>query len=179
MAIEEFSGDYRFLSNFWLCRIEFNKYKFASVEHAYQAAKSPHKEHWAMFSISGSVTKPSEAKRLGRQLRLRDDWETVKIAIMKQLLEQKFPAERNHHLSKMLDATNNHLLVEGNTWGDKFWGKCDGEGRNVLGKLLMKIREKNRLVVRASATTPLIEALKKAKTEHWEYELSDELKGLL
>ena len=70
-------------------------------------------------------------------MKLRPDWETEKISIMRALLRLKFadPA-----LRAQLVATGVRPLVEGNRWGDRFWGVCGGNGQNMLGKLLMEIR---------------------------------------
>jgi ribA/ribD-fused uncharacterized protein len=68
----------------------------------------------------------------------RPDWEDVKVGIMWQLLTDKFI--RHENLRRQLLATGDEELVEGNTWGDRFWGVCDGEGRNMLGVLLMRVR---------------------------------------
>ena len=47
----------------------------------------------------------------------------------------------NPDLKEKLLATGNEELVEGNWWGDQYWGICDGIGKNKLGKLLMKVRK--------------------------------------
>ena len=60
---------------------------------------------------------------------------------MKDLLEQKFAKPE---LKKLLLATDDMLLVEGNTWGDTYWGVCNGIGFNMLGKLLVELRSQLR-----------------------------------
>jgi predicted NAD-dependent protein-ADP-ribosyltransferase YbiA (DUF1768 family) len=75
---------------------------------------------------------------MGRAVTLRHDWEAVKFSYMELGLRLKF---QNSDLAEKLIATGDEELVEGNTWGDRVWGVCDGEGENRLGKLLMKIRE--------------------------------------
>ena len=77
-------------------------------------------------------------KRKGRRVKLRSDWEQVKTTVMREVLGIKF---LDPELSSKLLATGNEELIEGNTWNDRFWGVCRGSGRNVLGKLLMEIRE--------------------------------------
>lgn len=129
-----FSGEHRFLSNFWPCEVRYGDVKFNSVEAAYQAAKCASREEVLRFQHLG----PKEAKRLGRSVRLRDDWERVKLGVMQALLEQKFASGSD--LARRLVATHPAALVEGNWWGDKFWGVCDGEGENHLGRLLMLVR---------------------------------------
>ena len=82
---------------------------------------------------------PSEAKKAGRKVILRSDWEIVKVDLMYKIVKAKFA--QNIDLALKLAATNNEELVEGNTWGDKIWGKVNGEGQTLLGKILMDIRD--------------------------------------
>jgi predicted NAD-dependent protein-ADP-ribosyltransferase YbiA (DUF1768 family) len=69
---------------------------------------------------------------------VRPDWDDTKINTMLTLLRQKFAL--GSELAKKLLDTGNRDLVEGNTWGDTFWGVCKGQGENMLGKLLMQVR---------------------------------------
>jgi hypothetical protein len=80
---------------------------------------------------------PGESKKLGRRCPVREDWEEIKLSVMEELVRSKFS---NPKLSQKLLETNDKLLVEGNTWGDTFWGVCNGRGENHLGKILMKVR---------------------------------------
>jgi hypothetical protein len=79
------------------------------------------------------------AKKLGRKCTIREDWDYIKLGIMDQILRAKF--EQNPNLMAKLKATAPKELVEGNTWGDTYWGVCRGRGENHLGRLLMKIRD--------------------------------------
>lgn len=133
--IDRFSGDYRFLSNFWLCQVPMEDEWYASVEHAYQAAKTLNPE--ARMRIK-NARGPGDAKKLGNQVVLRGDWDLVRIQYMRHLVWQKFALHQ--HLRDKLIATGNAELVEGNTWGDRFWGVCRGVGENNLGKILMEVR---------------------------------------
>ena len=89
---------------------------------------------------------PGKAKQLGRKVTMRENWNEIKVKVMFCLLEIKFEAGGNWR--KKLDATKGNDLVEWNWWHDNFWGKCkceackDIEGKNMLGRLLMKIRDK-------------------------------------
>lgn len=67
------------------------------------------------------------------------DFDLIKVEIMRDLLEQKFYPGSD--LAGQLMSTGFVDIIEGNTWGDTFWGVCRGKGENHLGKLLMKIRE--------------------------------------
>ena len=140
--IESFHGDYRFLSNFWLCPVEYNDMIYPSSEHAFQATKaSNQKDH----DFVASAQTPGVAKRRGKQLklqnRLRADWTQVSLSVMATVLRAKF---RNADLRTLLLETGDAELVEGNTWGDTFWGVCDGKGENWLGILLMALRDRIR-----------------------------------
>lgn len=130
-----FRGDYAFLSNFHKCKIEFEGYIYPTVEHAFQAAKTFDKEEREKIR---SVASPVIAKRIGRKVKLRNDWEIVKSDIMYTLLKKKFA---DQELKKMLLATGDAELIEGNNHGDRYWGQVNGSGKNMLGKLLMQVRE--------------------------------------
>ncbi len=134
-AISSFSGKNRFLSNFWLCRVTFEGVEYDSTEHAYQAAKTVSEElrEWVRTAPS-----PGQAKKRAYRLTLRPDWDDVKEHVMLALLREKF---KDPELRAKLLATGDAELVEGNTWGDKYWGVCDGEGQNRLGVLLMLVRD--------------------------------------
>ena len=138
--IECFTGPYAFLSNFYPCRVTFYGLTFPSVEAAFQAAKCANAQDRAQFQ---DMT-PSQAKHRGRQIQMRDDWDTRKLTIMHNLLVHKFN-EKPELISKLL-ATGGAVLVEGNTWHDNYWGcctcsRCAGRrGRNNLGRLLMQLR---------------------------------------
>jgi len=133
-VIDRFRGEFDWLSNFFLCQVEFEGMNFSNVEAAFQAAKClDMKERERFFGLSGG-----QAKRLGRRVDLRSDWEEVKIEIMRQVLKSKFT--QNSELREKLIATGDTELIEGNNWNDTFWGVCRGKGRNHLGKLLMEVR---------------------------------------
>jgi hypothetical protein len=136
MPITEFSGRYRFLSNFHPAAVQYGGHTYATVEHAFQAAKTL--EAAERLAIRRCET-PGKAKRAGREVTLREDWDVVRVPIMRSLLEQKF-SERNPALMAALCLTAPEQLVEGNSWGDTFWGVCRGRGANTLGVLLMDIR---------------------------------------
>lgn len=137
--IGQFQGEYRWLSNFAPVTVEMGGSVYPSVEHAYQAAKTVDVGERAR--ILEALT-PGEAKRRGRYLTLRTDWDDVKVSIMKELLREKFCQA----LYRMrLLATGEQEIVEGNHWGDTYWGKCNGKGLNMLGQLIMQVREELRM----------------------------------
>lgn len=135
MKIDSFFGEYRFLSNFYPGEIEFEGIKYPTVEHAYQASKTLDEN---IRKCVASLPTPMDAKKSGsRSIELRSDWERVKFDIMKECVSKKFNIPE---LKEMLLNTGSAELIEGNTWGDKIWGVCEGQGQNLLGKILMEIR---------------------------------------
>ena len=140
--ILEFQYKYRFLSNFWPVSngvtLDDSKVKFPTIEHAYQAAKSGNLLTYHKFS---KLRSPGEAKRAGKSLVLRNDWDHIKLQVMYELVKQKFSQEP---LKTQLLNTGDVLLIEGNKWNDTFWGVCRGKGMNHLGEILMRVREELR-----------------------------------
>jgi len=134
--IYRFSGKFRFLSNFYPCKIEYEGIQYPSVEHAYQASKTL--DINIRKKIAG-LKSAGEAKRVGRRVKLRDDWERVKLSIMEDLVRIKFTT--NNELKNKLISLKGYTLIEGNNWGDTFWGVCNGTGKNHLGRILMKVRD--------------------------------------
>lgn len=138
MVIDSFSGKYRFLSNFFPADVVLDGEHYSTVEHAYQAAKTTDPMERKVIQI---MQTPGLARSAGRSKvvirHLRTNWESIKVAVMLGLLHQKFA---NHIMRSALRATGNATLIEGNTWGDKFWGQVSGEGDNMLGILLMMVR---------------------------------------
>ncbi len=139
--IDSFQGEYRWLSNFWLVTVKYDGQYYDSVEHAYVAAKTTDPVIRRMIALT---EKPGKVKRFGKTMHVRPDWESIKVEVMHDLLRQKF---RYTRLKGLLLATGFVELIEGNTWGDTFWGVCNGEGQNMLGKLLMDVRAELRIEV--------------------------------
>lgn len=130
--IDSFRGKYAFLSNFSDSKIEINGITFRNSEAAFQSFKDPSRQS-EFSSLSGI-----EAKRKGKQVHIRSDWDDVKDEVMYCVLWVKF--DQNEDLKRMLLITGDELLVEGNNWGDEYWGVCKGVGQNNLGKILMRLR---------------------------------------
>lgn len=141
--ITEFRGEYRFLSNFW----PLNGGTTMTAEHFYQAAKavSADDQRWVYDAPT-----PGEAKRRGRRVTVRSDWDDVKLEIMLAVVRAKFTD--NDELARRLVATGDAALVEGNEWHDNYWGRCtcarcvraEIVGQNHLGKILMQVRDELR-----------------------------------
>lgn len=146
LVIDKFEGDYAFLSNFFPSPIPFDKnneynYIAPTVEHAFQATKTPNIEE--AIEILKAPT-PGKAKRLGRKCKLANNWETIKEEVMLDYVRLKFQIP---DLKEKLLATDDAILIEGTTWHDNIWGNCSCpncvniEGQNKLGKILMKVRD--------------------------------------
>lgn len=142
MRIEHFRGDYAFLSNFWEVPVTYKGLTYGSNEAAFQAQKCMTEEEKLPFT----QMRPSRSKKERRQVKLRPDWEDVKVGIMEEIVRAKFT--QNEDMKWRLLATGDAELVEGNTWHDTCWGVDlkTGEGQNHLGKILMKIREERKNV---------------------------------
>jgi len=125
-VISEFQGPYRFLSNFWI------EPDGTCVEVEYQQSKTD-----PPSNFSGMT--PGQAKRAGIRAKLRPDWNSIKVGIMIGLVRRKFSDHPS--LAAKLISTGSEQLIEGNRWGDRFWGVCGGSGLNKLGEILMKVRE--------------------------------------
>lgn len=148
-VIDSFRFAHGFLSNFSAARVVLDGMAYPTVEHAFQAAKASVDQrvqiwqHGKLVSLRWRVhiqlaKTPGEAKKLGRQVPLRDDWGLIRVGVMRDLLYQKFAPGRIH--LTLLLQTGDALLIEGNTWRDTYWGVCEGKGTNMLGQLLMEVR---------------------------------------
>ena len=133
MKINAFKNEYNFLSNFYPCKVIYNGTTFENSEAAFQAAKC-----WSRADEFIHLS-ASDAKRLGRSVEMREDWEIVKNRIMRDVVLAKF--SQNEDLKEKLLATRDAYLEEGNTWGDRYWGTVDGVGENWLGHILMSVRD--------------------------------------
>jgi len=134
--IDSFSGKYDFLSNFYPHPVTVAGLTYPTNEHAYQAMKSSSRtvrEHIA------AAASPGQAKRMGRHLELKTDWNIERLYVMELLVDMKF---NDPDLRWRLIETDAHTLIEGNTWGDTFWGVCNGVGENHLGRILERKRKK-------------------------------------
>jgi ribA/ribD-fused uncharacterized protein len=134
--IDCFGGEFHFLSNFYPAYVLYEGIVWPSSEHAYQAMKTTDENQRLNISI---LDTPGEAKKMGKAVKMRVDWDDVKLDIMEEIVRAKFT--QNPQLQTMLLYTEDLEIIEGNTWGDTFWGVCDGVGENHLGKILMKIRD--------------------------------------
>ena len=136
-----FQDERRFLSNFWECSVTIAGMTFPSAEHAYQALKTMNRDE--REAVRDCKT-PGQAKRAGRQVTFRRDWNALRLDVMHAVVLKKF--EQNEDLQILLIDTGDEELVENNVWHDNFWGNCTCEkctkyfGFNFLGKILMSVR---------------------------------------
>ena len=139
--IVEFDGQYDFLSNFYPSSILYEGIVYPTNEHFFQAMKTL--DPAERQKIANAET-PGKAKRMGRNVKLRPDWEKIKVDVMRTGLMLKFT---DAALAEKLIATGDEELVEGNWWCDQTWGSCTcpkhirTPGRNLLGMLLMEVRK--------------------------------------
>ena len=162
MAIDNYRGDYAFLSNFYYSPITvrmeylpglFHRLAFPTLEHAYQASSV------ARFSdvlIIQSLREPGDAKRAAHEMQSVNDWHDRRLKVMNKLIDIKFWLDIDvfthldgyiPEITKKLLDTGEEMLIEGNTWGDVYWGVCNGTGENNLGKLQMRRRAHLREII--------------------------------
>lgn len=134
-AIHSFRGSYSFLSNFYTSRFTLEGTTYLTVEHAFQAAKALDLFDQETILLAETA---EDAKHLGRLVSLRPDWELVKEKLMYNFVNEKF--KQNEEIKQKLFKTGNSYLEEGNMHGDTEWGVCKGKGKNLLGKILMRVR---------------------------------------
>ena len=134
MTINSFCNEYFFLSNFYAVPVKYRGLTYLNSEAAFQAQKCINPRD----KIAFTNLNPSEAKRKGRSIQLVDGWEQVKVSIMTEIVQAKF--EQNKDIAQKLIATGDAYLEEGNNWGDRTWGTVNGQGTNLLGHILMKVR---------------------------------------
>lgn len=139
--VNGFAGEHRFLSNFHEHPLTWDAADYPSGEAAYNAGKTLDPQQRAWIAAAPSA---SEAKRRGRRVALRPDWDDLhRYVVMQQVIAAKFtdPA-----LAERLLATGTSCLIERNTWHDQTWGCCSCPrhqpipGKNLLGRYLMRHR---------------------------------------
>lgn len=116
---------------------------YPTAEHAFHAGKALTDDD--RVRVRDAPT-PGAAKRLGRQLVLRPNWEVVKAEVMYHVVRTKFAP--GTYLAELLLATRDAWLVEGNWWHDQYWGDCHCNTRrachrpgvNMLGQILTHVR---------------------------------------
>lgn len=129
-----FRNEYWFLSNMYPCKIRVNGLEFKCAEACFQSFKTTDTELRAKFQHLNGF----EAKKLGKKIKLRPDWNDIRLEVMYRVVFAKF---RQHPELKTKLLNISEMIIEDNTWHDTFWGKCNGVGKNKLGIILMTIRD--------------------------------------
>ena len=130
-----FRNEYWFLSNMYPCEIRVNGLVFTCAEACFQSFKTTDVNERKKFQgINGF-----EAKKLGRSVSLRSDWNDIRIEVMFRVIHAKF--SQHPELTKKLQNTGDLPIIEDNTWKDTFWGRYNGKGHNLLGQILMSERD--------------------------------------
>lgn len=151
-VVPEFRGEYYWLSNYFTARFKWRNICFTSAEQAFAYAKTfyalelTEAEHFADLIFRAET--PGDAKKLGRRVPINiEEWDKQKVWMMREIVHAKFlHNESEHDLIGKLINTGVMMLVEGNDWGDKFWGRCLDKttgkmvGFNTLGVILMEER---------------------------------------
>ena len=132
-VINSFDGEYDFLSNFYECPILWKGNLYRNSESIYQSYKTLDNVPFDFTKTTGS-----QAKKISKKLNVRPDWNKIKFDLMYEICQEKF--NQNTDIAQKLMNTGDAILIEGNYWGDTYWGKCKGVGQNKLGQTLMRIR---------------------------------------
>lgn len=137
-VIGPFKNEYEFLSNFHEAELVYNGTEFPTSEHAFQAMKA--RDEAELYQEIAAADEPNEAKELGKKPSLPENWGDEKKYIMLEIVTAKFA--QNPELRAQLLGTEEKFLVELNWWGDDYWGadSQSGEGKNMLGRILMEVR---------------------------------------
>ncbi len=117
-----------------------------SVEHYYQFKKFEKTDYEYAVKIKNAPT-PKDAKILSmKNDNIPSNWDDIKVDILKSAVKVKF--ETYDNLKKLLLSTGDEELVENNV-EDSFWGiGSDGKGKNMMGKILMSLREELKKAVK-------------------------------
>lgn len=127
--------EHGYCSNFYRSPIKMNGKVYPTVEHYYQASKTLILEEHEMVRL---LPTPKEAKFAGAHVTLRRGWDDIKAEVMLEGLRAKFT--QHPDLKEKLLSTGDARLHENSPW-DKYWGYANGEGLDMLGRLLMQVRE--------------------------------------
>jgi len=139
--IKGFFGKWRDLSNFGKGKVTMDGRTFYTSEAAYMAQKTFDPEEKDALA---TIREGKDAKKYGQTVKLRPDWDDVRVEAMERVLLAKFL--QNPELAELLLSTGNKYLEETNWWNDTFWGVCGGVGENHLGQCLMRVRHQLRSI---------------------------------
>lgn len=132
------SDEFGCFSNFAPYPVRMDGKVWPTSEHYFQAQKFEEVEHREKIRKAKS---PMIAARMGRDRKkpLRRDWESVKVSVMREVVRAKFT--QHEDIRQILLSTGDAKIVE-HTENDAYWGDGgDGAGKNMLGRVLMEVRE--------------------------------------
>lgn len=130
---------YASFSNFFPCEFELDGKKWSCSEQALMFYKSEDKSYQKKIL---QTKDPHTVKALGRQAKLRPDWDEIKFDLMIRILNAKF--SQNKSLGRLLVSTEDRMIHE--DCPDPWWGGGPNHprGRDLLGKALRRVRDQIR-----------------------------------
>ena len=139
-VINQFNGEYDFLSNRFGCRFVWQGLQYGNAEAAFQSSKcmdASERKAYAGCSADKAALK-------GREQAPFPGWEDARLNIMGSILRAKF--EQNLSLMKKLTDTGSCILINGNNKQETYWGVdlYSWQGENHLGRIIMDIRDKEK-----------------------------------
>lgn len=136
-VINQFKGEYDFLSNRFGCRFVWQGLQYGNAEAAFQASKCEEELERKVFTVCSA----DKAALKGKEQVPYSGWEEARLDIMESILRAKF--EQNPSLMKKLTDTGTRILLNGNNKQETFWGidLYSWQGENHLGKIIMNIRD--------------------------------------
>lgn len=136
--ITDFSNQYSFLNNDHICLVHYDGLLYASVTHAFQAARTLSESTREQISKIHDIETMYE---LVENIEDPPEWNKNRVRIMEILIRDKF--RRNHILRQRLSETGTAQLqnsYQESSPSNLFWGTINDRGDNTIGKILMKVR---------------------------------------
>lgn len=124
-----------FLNNKYSCDVFILDRRFGNAEAAYQAHKTKEPQIVNIFTTLDAISSQS----IGRSVDTYEGWDKDKVRVMLLVVFEKF--RQNEDILQKLIATGNQKLEAVSISNEDFWGIADGKGQNILGKILMYVRE--------------------------------------
>ncbi len=126
-------------SNFSPYPVKLNGKLWPTSEHYFQAQKFEDKNYQEKIRKCSSPMKAAELGR-SRKVKIKRNWDQIKDNVMYNVVLAKFTQHKE--LMHLLIQTEDAVLIE-HTENDSYWGDGgDGSGKNRLGKILMKVRDR-------------------------------------
>lgn len=134
--VKSFDGEFDFLNMFYNCKVIVGKFTYLNAYSAFTASKCKNENEKRAFTRLNAIKSKKKSKRLLK----RDDWDDVKVDIMKEIQRAKF--EQNPELKEKLLKIDGYIENQV-MYTDLFWGKniSQNKGKNMLGKIIMELRD--------------------------------------